>query len=427
MKLALIGSSPISLEAALRFHAHEAAVVWYNAEEEVDMFFSSTDLGWDDCTSEIGWKYLEHAGALPFERLPFSWQKWKTHYYLPLFEFLKTHQEVKPYKVLSVTKRFLGPEEEIEALSRFHDLFRVIYQLNPEEFIGQQKEVNPETYERLSEELIQSLQSSLEMYEDFDLVLDLRHPTESTSIAASGRALSEGRISRDHVYAGLDALKYIPTAEIRELILVGSSDLAVEILIKLESWLADPRMRLFVVSSEEAPFNHFLEKARTEIKNKLQATLDKMEENFQNEVNVFHQKLREWQQLDDFVQVKIPRPAEPIPRLVFFSGHNVTAIDQLIDRPRLFVTLEKPDWRKGIRQPENNDLDLKTIGVDKVLVATGLRKRAINEFLRPDEVGFFALNPTRPAFKNGWKEDLNALKGIEKDIFKLFSPVTVAD
>jgi hypothetical protein len=30
--------------------------------------------------------------------------------------------------------------------------------------------------------------------------------------------------------------------------------------------------------------------------------------------------------------------------------------------------------------------------------------------------------PKRASFKNGWKEDLNALDGIEKEVFMLFSP-----
>jgi hypothetical protein len=146
-----------------------------------------------------------------------------------------------------------------------------------------------------------------------------------------------------------------------------------------------------------------------------------MEEEFQEEVKTFSQKLREWQTLDDFIQVKIPRPAEPIPRLNFFSGHNVTAIDELIDRKRMFITLEKPDFRQGKKHPENNHLDLKTLGVDHILVAHAKKNRSMIE-LPSQERGFFDLTPIRANIKNSWERDVENLKGVEDEVFKLFSP-----
>ena len=422
MKLAIIGSSPIALEAALRFHAHEAALSWFNAEAgELEALYRSTPSSWHECTTELGWKFITETGGRSLIDSEFSWQKWKTHYYMPLVEILRTGQEVRSHQVVSVTKRFLAPQEEVPERSRFHDLFRVIYEVNPEEFIGRQKEMDPATYERLSEEFIQSLQTSLEMYEDFDLVLDMRHETQPVSLAATGRALGEGRI-KDKVFYGLDVLRYAPAENTREIALIGSGDLAAETLIHLASWLEDPRMRVFIISNEEDPFEEFLASAKEEVKKQLLGIIEKMHNEFQREVDEFHQKLREWQGLDDFIRVKKPKPAEPIPRLVFFSGHNVTAVDQLIDRRRIFLTIERPDWRRGLKQPENNDLDLKTIGVDEVLGAAGLERPAIAEKLREDEKGYLELVPRRPLFSNGWKEDLNALTAIENEIFELFSP-----
>lgn len=423
MKLALLGSSAIALEAALRFHEHEAAWTWFNGEEEeIETLFRSVHISWEDCTSDLGRKYLTSAGGKSFEWGSFSWEKWKNYYYLPLVEFLKTQQSVKPYQVLSVSKRFLAPSEEIQGKSRFHDLFRVMYQLNPEEFINQQKDVNPETYQRLSEEFMESLQSSLEMYEDFDLFLDLRRPIVPSSVSVTGKALGESRIGKEHIFAGARALHYIPASGASEIALIGSDDVAAEVMIRLGEWLRDPRTRLFIVSAEEDPFKDFLQKARPEVSEKLLEVFSFLETEFEAEKNDFHKKLREWQELDEYIQVKKTRPVEPVSRLVFFSGHNVTAVDQLIDRRRLFVTLEKPEWREGLRQPENNHLDLKTIGVDEIIVATGLKKKPVNEDLRDDEVGYLTHSPFRPSYKNAWKEDLNALESIEKKIFKLFSP-----
>ena len=147
-----------------------------------------------------------------------------------------------------------------------------------------------------------------------------------------------------------------------------------------------------------------------------------MEDEFQNDVTIFHQKLREWQNLDDYVQVKMPRPVEPIPRLVFFSGHNATAVDQLIDKRRLFLTLEKPDFREGLRHPENNNLDLKTIGVDRILVLNKLKRPDMSSTLVLNEIGHFVVDLHLPNIQDAWKKDLETFKGIEHEIFKLFTP-----
>lgn len=424
MKLAILGSSPIALEAALRFHLHGAAITWFNFDElEPESLYESPEINWAQYTTESGWNSLNTN-----KKQALSWNEWKEQYYSPLVQLLKQHHEVKTYEVISITKRFLAPQEEIEGKSRFYDLFRIIFQLNPEEFINKQKENDPETYEKLSEELVRSLQSSLEMYEDFDVVLDFRRETTPTSMAATGRALGEGRITSDKISYGLSALSFVkvlrPSPEYRELALIGSSDLAAEILIQMEEWLKEPRSRLFIVSTEADPFENVLSLANEKSAQKLRQIFSMMESEFQKEVEEFYAKLKEWQSLDEFVQVKYPRPVEPIPRLNFFSGHNVIAADQLIDRNRLFLTLEKPDFREGKKHPDNNLLDLKTIGADHILVANSLTKENLSPFLNKDEKGMFFINPARPFVKEAWSVDLNRLKGIEDEIFKLFSPAS---
>jgi hypothetical protein len=243
------------------------------------------------------------------------------------------------------------------------------------------------------------------------------------SAAASGRALGEGRKS-DKVSYALDALKFsknIP-AELRDIAMIGSDSMAAEMLISLFDWLKDPRSTLFVITTEEEPFEAYLQAADVKTREKFLTIVQYMENEFQKEIEVFTKKLRDWQELDDFVQVKIPKPAEPIPRLNFFSGHNVTAIDELIDRKRMFVTLEKPEFRNGKKHPENNNLDLKTVGADHVLVAHAKKDLSIIEVDHGDQ-GFFGFTPARLNVANAWEKDLEILEGIEDEIFKLFSPV----
>lgn len=411
MKLAILGGGALALEATMRFHLHGAAVTWFQS--------AAVDSGssWEETTSPMGWSLIKGKPQGPFQV-----EAWTKQYFEPLSLILKSEQDLKSYEVISVTKRFLAPEEEIPGKSRFHDLFRVIYQRDPKEFIESQKEADPKMFERLNQELIQSLQSKIELYEDFDLVVDLRTPAESSSLSITGRALGEARITSPKLKRGLECLDDLSLQDVRDIALVGSGELALQTLLSLVEWMRDPRSTLFVVSTEESPFDGVLKTMKGEVVRRYEAFLRDMESEFEKDTAEFQKKLREWQALDDFVQAKIPKPVEPIPRLNFFSGHNLTAIDQLIDREKFFLTLEKPDFRNGKKHPENNRVDLKTIGCDLVLSANPVHKKKISGF-SVREKGHWSFTPHSSWMKKGWEKDLANLKGIEDEIFKLFSPL----
>ena len=423
MKLAIIGSSPLALETALRFHDHGAAISWFlNEEEEIEHLFEELTSP-EDFVSSLGQRYLNQS----YKTTHFSFDHWKKNYFIPLKAILELEHKVKNYEVLAISKRYLAKNESISSSSRFADLFRVIYQLNPMDFIEEQKESNPENYERLSEEFKNSLHSKLEMFEDFDLVIDLRRTYRARSISISGRALGEKRVPKEHIFYGVEALRISEKinsmgTEDREIALLGSGALSAATLVKLADWMKDERTRIFVGTEEALPFEDFFKSGNPMLVAKLKELLNHLDEQFEAETNEFHAKLREWQALDDFVQVKKPRPVEPIPRVVYFSGHNATAIDMLIDKRRVFLTLEKPDFREGLKHPDNNLMELKTIGVDKILVCHPPVKTEIEVFLNDKEIGFFAIDAEFSTVKESWQKDLEKLKGIENEIFKLFSP-----
>jgi hypothetical protein len=401
----------LALEAALRFHSHGAALTWF--------LVPHAEGAGSGIQTELGKSYLKNLNLDVVG-------VWEDAYYRPLVSMLGSEQRVLSAEVISITKRYLAPQEKLPEQSRFSDLFRLIYQIDPQDFIQEQRQNNLETYERLSEEFVNSLQSKIEMYEDFDLVLDLRAADKSASLAVTGKALGESRVSPEFMLYGKDAFHLAQSITIesgvRDIAIVGSNFEAAACLLSLREWLSDLRTRLFIVSTEAIPFQKCLDEAQEIFANEVRSLIKTCEDEFENDINVFHQKLREWQALDDFVQAKIPRPAEPIPRLVFFSGHNATAVDQLIDKRKLFLTLEKPDFRMGLKQPENNLLELKTIGCDRILVCQGYYKEKI-DFLDHQEKGFFNIELSHPLIKKAWERDLEKLKGIENEIFKLFSPL----
>jgi hypothetical protein len=307
MKLAIIGSSPLALEAALRFHLHGAALTWFNFHEVDDERYFQNRLSADSYTTETGKNFLAEASKNYQPSEVFDFTYWKENYFLPLAQILKSEQKIRPHQVVSITKRFLATQETPEKYSRFHDLFRLIFQVDPQEFIQEQEASNPETFQRLSQELIDSLQTTLEMYEDFDLVLDFRKQTEVKSLAVTGRALGEGRVSKDQLFYGFKALDVArkinqEAQDIRELALIGSEGLACEIVNSLSDWLKDQRSRLFIVSDEAWPFAHFLEHGEESSVKSLKSILSHLEQEFEADVSTFHTKLREWQALDDFVK-----------------------------------------------------------------------------------------------------------------------------
>ena len=416
MKIAILGKNPVALETALRFHSHGASITWFNFDEDLLSHFD-IDLNWAEATSELGQKLL----GKNFKSL--SYQDWLNDYYSPLITLLKEQdQRIKPYEVVSIAKRHLAPGETIPGKSRFHDLFRLIFEIDPKDFINEQKDTDPELYQRLNQEVVNSLQSRIEMYDDVDVVIDCRYPTFPLSMNISGRALGEKRIQPTDLFRGLEALKKSreDISKLREVALVGHGDMTAQVILNLADWFQDPRMRLFLISHEESPLQSFLLEAKDEVKERVLKFFSDAEAEFKKMTDEFMVKLREWQALDDFVQVKIPRPTEPIPRLVYFMAHNATAIDQLIDNKRLFLTLETSDFRTSKAQPENNLLELKTIGADKVFVSNGFKDP--ENCLDDNEVGFFRIRPASLLVKNNWNKDIGELNGIEEAIFKLFSP-----
>lgn len=416
MKVAILGSSPVALEAALRFHAHGAAITWFNLEDDL-YHQQSIDMDWKDAVSSLGEKLL----GKEFTKL--NYQQWLASYFHPLESLLKNEgQRVKPFEVVAITKSRLAPGEEIPGKTRFHDLFRVIYEIDPQNFINEQKDSDPSLFKRLNDEVVHSLQSKIEMYEDMDLVIDCRRPNQPLSLNINGRALGEKRIRQGYLFSGLDALKKSKEdkSNYREVAIVGNDDLTAEMILHFSQWLDDSRMRLFIVSHESTPLESFLQTAKADIAEKLRSFFDRSHAEFIKETEDFMQKLRQWQELDDFVQVKIPRPTEPIPRLVFFMAHNACAIDQLIDNKRIFLTLETSDFRESKIQAENNQLDLKTIGVDCVLVSNGFSDQF--NILEKNELGYFRIRPQSLLTNGHWQTDLGELNEIEGAIFKLFSP-----
>jgi len=396
MKLAIIGSGPLAILSAQHFDQLGAEVV----------LFQKNPLG-----GNVRF-LLKH---FPDMRLPFNGKEKKLSEFweqdlVPAIEYIEQRQLTKAGEVQRVHKRFLHNEETIYGKSRLHDLFRVVFSVNPKEAILKQLEENPEMFKQLGDQVVDSLHMPVESFEDFDIVIDARGAGRDPMPmgAANACALNEKNIrGTAAIYYEKNSLE-CSLENKKSLVLVGNSDTAALALLKCKEWLfAKPEHTLSWVTHAEYtnPFHH--EWLNEEVKK----LVLEVKTHFEKEKEIFEKKIREWRDLEDYVKVKVPKPLEPEAKLKIFQGYDVTSVDRLLDREGVFATIESPDFRDYA--PVN---DLKTLPADAILVGCGVIETSLVESgEKADEPGYYLLQGT--TLSTG----LHQIQKIEENILSFFS------
>lgn len=375
MKLAIIGSGPLAIQAAVHFHKLGGNVI----------LFQKGPLGGGIHFS------LEYFPDLDLKRY------WENEI-VPLIEYIEAENIAIKGEVLRVHKRFLSDNEEVgEERTRLADLFRVVYSVNPTESILKQVAENPEIFKQLGEEVLKSLHVPVESFIDFDLVIEASGSGKQLRMMGPGGvlALNENNLKNNApFFYEKEIFSKFSEAGLKSLVLVGEGPLSEMTLMKLTPWLfAEEDRRLYWIRSATADISSL---HIAKVSNKA----------FEKDKKKFEDKIREWRALDDFVKAKIPEPQEPIKKLTIYSGFNVTAVDKLLDQNEIFVTIESPDFRKA----RSIDLDLKTLSVDAVLVSQGYFPHSLlKQGMRDNEPGFYQM------------DSIEALDEIEKNIMTFFS------
>ena len=176
MKIAVLGSGPLALEAALHFDQLGASVTIFANNDlggmvtRVSQFAPETSFedDWISLTSKVGRDSVSLNKDL---KLVPSVGEYYEDYLASLIKKGSPNIVVKPGLVQRVHKRFLSIDEQIPGKSRLGDLFRVVFTTDPETSILKQVESNPELFEKLGSDVIESLNESVESFDDFDLVL----------------------------------------------------------------------------------------------------------------------------------------------------------------------------------------------------------------------------------------------------------------
>lgn len=396
MKLAIIGSGPLAIFSARHFDQMGAEVV----------LFQRSPLGGNIRFLLDHFPEMEVAYQNENYKLKTFWEQ----HLVPAIQYLEERNLTKAGEVLRVHKRFLHKEEIIYGKTRLHDLFRVIYSVNPKEAILKQLSENPEMFNQLGEHVVSSLNMPVESFEDFDIVIDARGlGREAMPMgAANASALNEKNLKNS---AAIFYQKEIFTCALdakKSLVLIGNTEAAALTLLKCKDWLfSKPENTLSWVTHTEATKSFHSDWLTAQIKN----LLNESKNQFEKQKEIFEVKIHEWRDLEDYVKVKIPKPVEPEPKLRVYAGYDVTSVDRLLDREGVFATIETPDFREFA--PEN---DLKTLPAEALLVGCGVIENSLFEAgEKEDEPGHYILKG----------EDLNTgllhIKKIEENILSFFS------
>lgn len=370
MKIAIVGTGLVGMQAALFFHKLECNVVLIGAEGErplggeiarlaallPDLEFSREDAA---LTKDLG-KSCEENGLL-----------------------LRGH-------VTLIRKCTLSQDGPLVGNARMKDLFRLHYRShNYESFI------------------------------DVDVVIDARGPGRSIGLSLDGAAaLGEREINSSKLIYGLptvDQWKKIEqefqtmTDPVRVLI-VGSGQTSVCLFLKWVSMQKNTQRNITVtvLSSEEK----FYAEVKKLAKDQIESAISWGHETYQQRYEKYRQDLKNWEELEEYMQVKISRPVPPRFQIEFIGNAQVQSIDAPQDRKDFFITYETARW-------ENENLLNQgpfTIGADFVFVANKrFQEQGRIIILAPEEPGFYCLRkgPTL-------KDSLLNVELIKEDLSRFF-------
>ncbi len=259
-----------------------------------------------------------------------TYSQWYENELIKLISWIQTHGEIKEYaEVLRMHKKFLAVDECLENGSRFMDLFRIVYRVDPEQGVLKQVAENPEIFQQLGEDVLNSLQEPMEMAEDVDVIIDCRDTLfYPRGLGVDGHAILNEKRWRAAINYGV--LRVCSFDQLVGSLVVSLQD--VEYVTYVEELLLDKWDALEQIDIIKP--RHIL----------LERLVQREAELWQQRVDTFEQKIQEWKSLEDYERIKIPRPAEPVHKLTIWDDYKLMSIDSLLDREEIFLSAEYPEY-----------------------------------------------------------------------------------
>lgn len=337
MKVAVIGDGPIALQQTLKINELGGHGVWFDTCPET---FNWLNQCYPDLVTKTEKELIEAK------------------------ENLIANRQYCSDKLLRVTKKFLMPGETLPGKSRFVDLFRVVVQRKTDKNLL-------EDPDKIAPEILNNLKKEIEVYFDFDVILDCQSGFHDQHYLGGntfvvGEAFNE---AQKKICYGVNSLLEKNHSE-KEILLVGTTSLAADFILKNIDFIKKEDTLFFWSSHFEHPIEALLESASLKQQEKLQELFNWVEQDYTQQKENYKKKYEEWSELEDYMKAKVKEPDYPIAKIVIFSGHTATAVNKLIDQDKIYVSIEKPDFKTAKVQLENAELQSKTMSVDKVISVT---------------------------------------------------------
>ena len=194
--------------------------------------------------------------------------------------------------------------------------------------------------------------------------------------------------------------------EIGSLLLSGDSRNLGKWLEELKCWLNADQKNIIHLVLPKGETTQSICKHNVTAGEILQQNQQEMEE----EAKLVEQKLKEWNEMEDYVRVKYPRPQARPPKIQVYENVGIVSIDRLDDHQDYFVSLEVYD---NFKTPASNEI--KTLGAHQIINAYEKKfDSSVYEFLSSNEDGLYIVKMEQTSEK--------IFDEVFQDIQKFFSP-----
>jgi hypothetical protein len=287
--------------------------------------------------------------ALNLKKQKLDFESYKKMYLAGIIELLQNRSICKQGSVYQVSKKYVDLGETDSDL-RVKDPFVLSYSWIPE--------VDEKQLESMQEDIKVHLSKPMDMYGEFDFVIDCTGLEESAGLGFAGQSvLGEKYLeSPDNILRDFSALDFLTDIKDKTEVLTKS-----KIFILLEDLIYAEAVAQLVQAYEENPTGQLIILIKGE-KIQNSAAVEKImaiKKSFDSQQFLQHQEaLAKWNALESYEKVKIPRPALSKDTFVVSFDWQVSSVNELLDREGFFISTENG---------ANLKLEERTFHVDKVL------------------------------------------------------------